>query len=159
MKRLLILLAALAIRPVLADAESKTAPLNPAYKAECGSCHVAFPPSLLGRADWHKTLARLDRHFGTDASLDDKTHASILAFLEQHAARHGRSLGPTEPRITATSWFKREHHEVPAGTWNDARVKSAANCSACHRGAEQGRYGEGEIRVPGLRGEHGRERS
>jgi len=107
----------------------------------------------MGKADWQKTMARLDRHFGTDASLDDKTRGEILVFLERNAGRHSTQAA-AEPRITATSWFKREHREVPAGIWKDSRVKSAANCTACHKGAEQGSYGEREIAIPGLQRRH-----
>lgn len=154
MKYLAALLGAMVCLPALADSEHVAVRLTPQYQTECGSCHVAFPPKLLGKTDWHKTMAKLDKHFGTDASLDGKTGDSILAFLEQHAGRYGRSLGAAEPRITTTSWFKREHHEVPAHTWKDARVKSAANCLACHKGAEQGRYGEREIAIPGMQNRH-----
>jgi cytochrome c553 len=150
MKRLIIFCTALAALPAGADTNRKATPTNPEYVAECGSCHVAFPPGLLGKTDWRKTMARLDRHFGTDASLDGKTGENILAYLENHAGRYGRSLGSAEPRITTTSWFKREHDEVPARVWKDARVKSAANCAACHQSADQGRYGEREIYLPGI---------
>jgi hypothetical protein len=43
---------------------------------------------------------------------------------------------------------------VPASIWKDPRVKSPANCGACHRGAEQGRYGERELEVPGMGRHH-----
>ena len=127
--------------------------MSPIYKSECGSCHVAFPPSLLGKADWQKTMARLDRHFGTDASVDEKTRRGILSFLEANAGRHP-SQAAAEPRLTSTEWFKHEHHEVPVTTWGSTRVKTAANCAACHTRAEEGRYGENEIRLAGLPRRH-----
>jgi hypothetical protein len=95
-------------------------------------------------------MTRLDRHFGTDASLDATARAVLQSYLERHAGQRMTPDAAAEPRITATAWFRHEHDEVPARTWKDARVKSAANCTACHKGAEQGRYGEGEIVVPGL---------
>jgi hypothetical protein len=91
----------------------------------------------------------LDKHFGTDASLDAKTTSSIDAWLKQNAALRAEA-GGNPPRITTNAWFKRKHREVPAASWKDPRIKSPANCAACHRGAEQGRFGEREIDIPGI---------
>ena len=154
MKRFILVLGVFASLPALADSERSAAPLTPQYQAECGSCHVAFPPGLLNKADWQKTMARLDRHFGTDASVDAKTHQSILSYLERNADSRSAAQAAAEPRITATNWFKKEHREVPGSAWKDSRVKTAANCVACHGGAEQGRYGESEIAVPGMQRRH-----
>ena len=121
-------------------------PRHAAWQAECGSCHVAYPPALLDAAGWRTVMAGLDRHFGSDASLDDKTRADIGAFLARHAGRTSRLASP-DGRLSATAWFRHEHDEVPARVWRDG-VKSPAQCQACHTGAAQGRYGEGEIRLP-----------
>ena len=154
MKKLALVLTVLASSPVLADSERAATRLTPQYQAECGSCHVAFPPGLLNKADWQKTMARLDKHFGTDASVDAKANQSILGYLERNAGSRNARQAAAEPRLTATSWFTREHDEVPRGVWKDARVKTSANCVACHSGAEQGRYGESEIAVPGMQRRH-----
>jgi nitrate/TMAO reductase-like tetraheme cytochrome c subunit len=154
MRRLLLVLGIFASLPALADSEGIAAALTPQYKTECGSCHVAFPPGLLNKADWQKTMARLDKHFGTDASVDAKAHQSILGYLERNAGSRNAPQAAAEPRITATNWFKKEHREVPGSVWKDSRVKTAANCVACHSGAEQGRYGESEIAVPGMQRRH-----
>jgi hypothetical protein len=124
------------------------APENPAWRSECSSCHVAYPPGLLTAPDWRKLMGGLERHFGTEASLDDKTRREIQAFLERHASRSGRNASP-DGRITTTGWFHSEHREVPESVWRSGRVKSAAQCDACHAGAADGRYGEQEIRLPG----------
>ncbi len=152
MKRTLLLIAAtitgFIALPAQADRLAQSA-MPAVYKTECGSCHTPFPAALLSAPDWKQTLAGLDKHFGTDASLDAKPAAEIAAWLERNASRRHVS-GAKEPRITTTNWFKREHDEVPARVWKDARVKSAANCAACHQGADQGRYGEREINIPGI---------
>jgi hypothetical protein len=122
---------------------------NEAWDAECSSCHVAYPPRLLSAPAWRRILSGLDRHFGTDASVDARTAADIGAFLEQNAGRDRRSTGAgDETRITRTAWFLREHDELPAATWQHPAVKSAANCAACHTGAAQGDFRERNIRVP-----------
>jgi mono/diheme cytochrome c family protein len=122
---------------------------NPTYKAECGSCHVAYPPALLPAGSWQRILDGLDKHFGTDASVDAKSLTELRAFLDSTAARARRvNAGTQGIRITETDWFRREHREVPEATWKGAAVKGPANCAACHTGAESGDYGERGIRVP-----------
>lgn len=120
---------------------------NAVYKAECGSCHVAYPPALLGAGMWREIMRGLDRHFGTDAGLGDSAHAQIKAYLEAGAGPSSREV-PTL-RISDASWFRKEHREVAAATWKSAAVKSPANCGACHRQADAGDYGERSLRVPG----------
>lgn len=121
---------------------------DPTWKAECGSCHVAYPPELLPAASWRKLMAGLNDHFGTDASLDATTAQSISRFLEASAATRRKHASETALRITETAWFRKEHDEIPARTWKNPAVKSPANCAACHTRAEQGDYSERTRRVP-----------
>jgi hypothetical protein len=158
MKRAILGLLTLMSLPALADSDAMPIKPTPAYKRECGGCHAPFSPALLGAADWRKTISGLERHFGTDASLDADNAKEIAVWLERNAGRGARDQGKAEPRITTTRWFAREHDEVPARVWNDARVKSPVNCGACHKGADQGRYGESELVVPGLSRRHERDR-
>lgn len=122
---------------------------NPVYKAECGSCHVPYPPALLSAASWQGVLSDLAKHFGSDASVDAQQLAELRKYLEQNAGR-GRRVDATQPalRITETAWFRHEHDEVPAAIWKSAAVKSPANCPACHTAAATGDYSERGIRVP-----------
>ncbi len=61
-----------ALVPAHADGEraGMRVPLLPAYKQECGSCHLAYPPGLLPASSWQRLMGDLPHHFGTDASLD-----------------------------------------------------------------------------------------
>jgi len=120
---------------------------NPAYRDECGSCHVPYPPQLLPKASWQAIMAGLDQHFGSDASVDAKTAKDIQAYLEANAGRRAAS-GKAPLRITESAWFKREHDEVAASVWTSPAVKSAANCGACHTQADKGDYSERTLRVP-----------
>lgn len=121
---------------------------DPEWKAECGSCHIAYPPELMPAPSWRKLMTGLNDHFGTDASLDAKTAQSITRFLEANSAG-GRKYGAdTAIRITEAPWFRKEHRKVPARVWKSDAVKSAANCAACHTRAEQGDYNEHTLNVP-----------
>jgi len=126
---------------------------NPGYRQECGSCHVAYPPQLLSAASWRAVMGGLDKHFGTDASLEPAARDGILAFLEKNSGRRDtKANGKPLLRITETKWFAREHRkEIAAGTATRPDVKSIANCGACHRQAEKFDYAESSLQVPGGR--------
>jgi hypothetical protein len=132
----------------LADSK-RFAAANATWKAECGSCHLAYPPNLLPAPAWRRVMAGLGKHFGTDASIDARAAAEIGAFLESNAAE-GRKRGSDSGglRITETPWFTRKHREVAASTWKSPRVQTPANCAACHLGAERGDFDEHAVRIP-----------
>lgn len=121
---------------------------NTNWKAECGSCHVAYPAQLLPAPSWQRLMKGLNKHFGTDASIDTATAADIGAFLDQYAGNKRGIAGETTLRISETAWFQREHRKVDAATWKNPKIKSAANCAACHTAAEAGDYRERSIRIP-----------
>lgn len=138
--------------PALADPLPLPPDTPSSFKSECASCHLPYPPSLLAAPDWRKIMAGLDNHFGSDAAVDAKKRLEITNFLQRHAG-DARRLGSAgdPPRLTKTPRFVHKHREVPAKFWRDPRVKSAANCEACHRGAGNGNFGEHDIAIPELR--------
>src|SRR3990172_7308211 len=131
-------------------AESRFPPVaNDKWQAECGSCHIAYPPQLLPAASWRRVMSELDKHFGADASLDAASAAGIGEFLESNAARGKRAaVAAGTLRITEAPWFRREHREIEAPVWKSAGVKTPANCGACHTTAERGDFSERGVRVP-----------
>ncbi|AYH42961.1 diheme cytochrome c [Azoarcus sp. DN11] len=139
----------------MADDENRQMNIDhPAYRSECGSCHIAFPPALLGANSWRAMMAGLDKHFGSDASLDAETAATITKFLVANAGSRDTTGTDGRPqlRISDTSWFRKEHRDghdgIAQGIFRSEAVKSAANCAACHRDAGQGDYSERNIRIP-----------
>lgn len=116
------------------------------YAAECGSCHLAYPPSMLPARSWTALLQRLDDHFEQNAQVDPATQAQLEAFLGENAGRDVR--GPAPLRITALRWWRHEHDEIPASTFRRKAIVSPANCGACHPGANQGAFGEHAVKVP-----------
>lgn len=137
--------------PALAD--------NPKWREECGSCHLAFHPSLLPARSWKKTLAEQDGHFGTHLALDDPTRDALLAFMTGNAAeRHAteaafkinRSVKPetTPLRITETPYWVRKHRGIAESDWRLPQVKSRINCAACHRDAEAGTFEDAAMHIP-----------
>lgn len=151
-----LFLTMLALLPLAAHADKLSLPADapPAFQAECASCHLAFPPQLLVADGWRRVMRALDKHYGDNASLDEKTRLALEEFLVRHAGSAGK-VGPggtakpgEPPRLTATPWFDRKHREVPRADWAAAKVKSPANCAACHTRAAAGSYREREIVMP-----------
>ncbi len=129
-----------------------------AYRAECGSCHIAYPPGLLPAASWRALMAGLDRHFQQNAELDPAAAAPLTTWLEANAAEAGthpksqkvlRSLGGQAPlRISEVPYIRHEHHELRPSVFSQPAIGSLANCSACHSEAEQGVFDEDGVRIP-----------
>lgn len=146
----LVAALACAALPAFADSSRFTAD-DPVWRAECGSCHSAFPPALMSAQAWGQVMSALDRHYGADASLDARTAAAIAAFLDRNAGVAPRAVPPgttSLPRITDSAWFAREHRKVPAATLARPDVRSLANCAACHPAADRGDFSERALRVP-----------
>jgi nitrate/TMAO reductase-like tetraheme cytochrome c subunit len=120
-----------------------------AFNAECTSCHIGYAPGLAGVANWRAIMGGLDKHFGVDASIDEKSRLTISAWLISHAAK-GSQYASASPefRISKSQWFVRQHDEVSRKVWKRASVKSPANCGACHGGAGQGDFDEDRVRIP-----------
>lgn len=94
-------------------------------------------------------MSQLDRHFGTDASIEGAAAAEIGAYLGRYAGSERRTGPlPDSLRITETRWFVHEHAEVPSAVWNSPAVRSTAHCAACHTTAEQGDFRERYVRIP-----------
>lgn len=134
--------------------EDRGKPLQPAqanakWQKECSSCHIAYAPGLLPAESWRKIMDGLGKHFDADASLTAEESKEITSFLVNNASNRWRA--PAAPlRITESAWFKSKHdsHEIPLFVWKNPKVKSPANCQACHTQAEHGDFSERNIEIP-----------
>ncbi len=135
----------------LAQADGNMLPgtVLPKYTQECAACHMAYPPGMLPGASWQRIMAGLDKHYGADASLDAASVQQISTWLQANAGTYKRVReAPPQDRITQSGWFARKHHEVAPEVWKRASVKGAANCMACHAGADKGDFNEHKVRIP-----------
>ncbi|WP_419798818.1 MAG: diheme cytochrome c [Terasakiella sp.] len=135
----------------VAMADERYRPIdNPVVEKECGSCHMAFQPQMMPKRSWEKIMDGLGDHFGEDASLSADVSQEIRDYLVANAAdagwwsgkfMRGIKEGDAPMRITEMPYWVREHRkEVPARAWDDPKVKTKANCQACHRDAKRGYY-------------------
>lgn len=141
--------ASVTAAPVTAAARGKRPPPPAVYVEECASCHAAFLPRMLPAESWQRLLRNLPDHFGTDASLDAALTREIGDWLLANAGDAKRfPEAPAEDRITRARWFERQHDEISAKTWQRASIRKQSNCTACHRGADQGDFNEHDVRIP-----------
>lgn len=126
---------------------------DPLVQAECGSCHIAFAPSMLPASSWQRMMGNLKDHFGDDATVEPAVGARITEYLVNNAADTGgrrfsekllRGVPVTDAplRITELPKWVGEHRKVPDREWKHKEVRSRAHCTACHRDAERGYYDE-----------------
>lgn len=120
-----------------------------AYTAECAACHTAYSPGLLPARSWQRIMSGLDKHYGTDASLDEATVRQLSTWLQANAGTYKRvNEEPPQDRLTRSAWFARKHDDIPPSVWKHAAIKSPANCGACHTGSDRGDFDDDNIRLP-----------
>ena len=131
---------------------------NPVYKAQCGSCHLAYPPELLPESSWLKLLEGIDDHFEESVELDADSQNTIKSHLISNSADHSSTkqaakimncLNNSTPlRITEIPYIIKEHHKINPETFTRKAIGSFSNCAACHTGAEEGNYDDDNVKIP-----------
>lgn len=136
---------------------------NARWRTECGDCHLAFHPSLLPARSWQALMAGQDDHFGDDLGLDADSRAEILTFLVSNASENHQSeaawmmdrsvaIDQAPLRVTEVAFWKRKHGKISPEVWKSNKVKSKANCAACHLDADKGTFEDAGMRIPKLNG-------
>ena len=132
-------------------------PINPVYTHECGSCHVAYPPSLAPAEMWTVVMDGLSDHFGESASLDLGTAAKLRDWLVANASERWdtqasnvfRRLSPSKPQlITATPSWVQFHRRLPEALFRAHAIGAKGTCNACHQDAATGRFESQRIAIP-----------
>lgn len=131
MQRVVALLLVLGMTQAHAESGKQPNSGYTRWKAECSSCHVAYPPRMLNEGVWQQLMDGLDKHFDSNAVLDAKDRKVILEFLQRNAGS-GDLYGSASLRISDTPWFKREHRVISPNEWKLPQVKTRSNCGACH---------------------------
>ena len=117
----------------------------------CGTCHMAYQPSMLPAASWRLMMNSLTDHFDELISLKPVMQQHITDYHVANAgdkdvagqagqiALQGLRADAKPLRITDTPYFKQEHSFLEnriLGEW----VGSPVNCPVCHLGAWVGDY-------------------
>jgi nitrate/TMAO reductase-like tetraheme cytochrome c subunit len=150
MKKLIsVLLWMMVSNSALADGNMMPLKVPEVVKNECASCHMVYPPAFLPKESWVRIMGGLDKHYGTDASIDPKDLKEVSQWLIQYAGTYKRvNDAPPNDRITESSWFIKKHRKISQATWQHAQVKSKSNCMACHTTADRGQYDDDFVKVP-----------
>ena len=147
-------IVALSARPALGV---PVGPLDPIYARECGSCHMAYPPSLAPGPRWIAIMDGLSNHFGEDASIDPGLASRIRAYLTMNAAekwdtRAAHELqgsNPQDPlRLTATPFWIGMHRGIAESVFKSRAVGAKGACEKCHSDASMGRFDPQDIDIP-----------
>jgi len=137
--------------------------LNSLYKEECGSCHFAYPPSLLPGRSWAKLISKsnLQNHFGEGLEIDEFERSQILKYLKNNSAEKSsyrrskkimRQISNTEipMRISETKYIKKKHRKIPGRLIaENSEVESLSNCDSCHKEADKGIFDDDTVLIPG----------
>jgi len=135
-------------------------PDNPLWREECGSCHLAFHPSLLPARSWKVMMEGQASHFGEDLFLEQVAIKEIETFLVKNAAEQrlteaawkiNRSIPKTATllRIIETPYWIKKHQEISDAVWEHPKVNGKVNCAACHMDAEAGTFEDAAMHLPG----------
>jgi cytochrome b len=146
-----------------ANVKQDYAVLNSEFSKECGSCHITYPPYLLPKESWKNMMGNLENHFGDDAYINEESNKNILTFLEQNSAENSTHQAAVKIlqsikensstiAITKTPFWERKHNDIDKDVFANDKIKSKANCKACHIDIENGLIENDLINVPNLRG-------
>jgi hypothetical protein len=138
---------------------------DPLYVKECGTCHFPYSPGLMPARSWVRQLDRMENHFGESVKLDATVRAKIHEYLTRNAADVSPYEGSktfmervkdnqTPYRLSNVPLF-REMHTVMwevINTKTKVKVRTLANCGACHQRAGEGSFANDELYIPGLTG-------
>lgn len=125
------------------------------YRAECGTCHIVYPPGLLPAASWRRMLAGADAHFGETLELSNEDRDRVESWLATMAAdvkgggvsaKIVRSVKGQAPlRISEVPYVRRQHEDIEEAVFRRKSIGSRANCGACHSNAERASFRKNRI--------------
>ncbi len=133
---------------------------NALYKKECASCHFGYQPGWLPEKSWRFIMQTLEDHYGTDASVDKKTGEELLDYVVSNSAeratgykRSAKMLRSVEPgvlykSITEIPYHIKKHKKIEKWMITQKEVKTLANCAACHKKADEGKFGKRSVYIP-----------
>jgi cytochrome b len=129
------------------------------WEEECGSCHLAYHPSLLPASSWEALLQKQNKHFGEDLMLDSEVVKQLTDYAVSNSAEHGlteparkimdwNKSTATPLRITETRYWIHKHKEIDDKVWQQSNVNGKGQCDACHSDANQGWFEDSKMAIP-----------
>jgi len=95
----------------------------------------------------------------SELALDKATKDKIKSYVVQESAENSSSERArkivtsipstyTPVRITDVPYIQKKHRKLSKDIFKRPSIGSAANCKACHQGAEQGIYEDDDVVIP-----------
>ena len=130
---------------------------NSDFAHECAQCHTLYAPFMQTSDKHEKIMANLENHFGDDASIDDETNEKILEFLRQNSAEKSDSKWAIkfakndDIAITSSPFWQKAHENLDKEIFKRDKIKSKANCAACHENIEKGLISKALIKYEAIK--------
>jgi cytochrome b len=126
------------------------------WQKECGSCHLAYAPSLLPMRSWDRMFAEQEKHFGEDLSLshgaikalNDEAQASAPATWAERKLVDSIPQADAPLRISEAPFWVHVHHDLPASAFKAPVSTGRHDCEACHVDAASGIFHPRMIQKP-----------
>jgi hypothetical protein len=93
---------------------------------------MPYPPAMLAATDWLRIMESLDKHFGSNAAIDNAKRDEISNYLDKYGV--GRSDffdGAELPRITTRERFL-DKHQGALRLLRKNKNKLIGDCLSCH---------------------------
>ncbi|MCP4295927.1 MAG: cytochrome C [Proteobacteria bacterium] len=131
---------------------------DPLYQNECNSCHLAYQPGLLPASSWIKVMDGLGNHFGEEIFLTKSQVKSLKNYTKNYAADRSQAIrskkvimslqGAIPIQVMEVPYIKEFHNKIEKDVISRKKIRSLANCEACHISASAGLYFDKHIFIP-----------
>ncbi len=128
------------------------------YQNECNSCHLAYQPGLLPASSWMKVMDGLSNHFGEEIILTKNQVKSLKNYTKKFAANRSQAIrskkvmtslqGAKPIQVMEVPYIKDFHKNIEKDVISRKKIRSLANCEACHISASAGLYYDKHIFIP-----------
>jgi cytochrome b len=118
------------------------------WHKECGSCHLAYAPSMLPIASWQRMLDEQEKHFGEDLGISAATSARLIEHAKATPAPSWGAwklassvpAGQAPLEVSGTPFWKAVHASLPETAFRPPLSAGKHECEACHRDAASGKF-------------------
>jgi hypothetical protein len=137
-------------------------PVDKSLEEGCVDCHFVYQAEFLPERSWIKMFeeGELKDHFGKEVLLSKDLKENLLQYYVENSSDRENSKaqkkinGSIQPdstplRVSKVPYIWSKHDDLKEEMFlKNEKVKSYANCVACHRDAEKGEFEEDEVKVP-----------
>ncbi len=131
-------------------------------KKGCVDCHFVYQAEFLPKRSWEKMFQpnELANHFGKKVELSSELRKKFLDYYLKNSCdsadskakiKINESIESTDIplQITKVPYITSKHEDLKKEIFSQKDVKTASNCTACHRDADKdGNFDKEDVKVP-----------